>query len=572
MKKKLLLLSGIILLAVTGGYLYLRYGVLKSPDFKADSPESNTVLDLRPSLIAKLQQLVKDVTKGLYILTIQEIDPSISEATLDLQDIKLVVDSTVLAHLDSMEMAPDNVYRISLQGLHIDGLGLKDLLSRKNIDLRSVLIRDPVIEVFAKKRAYNVEEKDTLTLYEQVNKALNSVAIGEIQVKNATVISHRPGKKAVPTEYRGLNVMLKELLIDSTTQFDKDRFLFAREADIVLDKYSYRTPDSLYFFNTGRINISATRNTLTALDIALLPRHTRAKFQQLTKVRKDRLQIKVPRLVLSGIDWWLLANTENLIASRADIYGGSLSDYIDKSVPPKKFKPDNYPHQALLRIPLPLAVGTVHIHDMDVTYDEYNPVSEQTGTVSFTKTSGTIQNLTNMPGRIKKNRFMTLKANAMFMGSVPLDMELKFDLAKVKTGNFEAKVNGGAMKHELLNQLSEPLGLFHLQRANVKKVNAQLKGDNKQARANIVLLYDDLYIIPLKKEDDKNGALKTQKLLGFIANLVKIKSSNPTKGNDPRQFEYVVDRKAYPGFFTHLWKTILFGVIKTIGAPESLAN
>jgi hypothetical protein len=563
---------GILLLAGTGGYLYLRYGILKSPDFETDNSASKTVLDLRPALIARLQQVVKDGTKGLYILSIEKIDPSIKDAMLDAQGIKLRVDSAVLAHLDSMEMAPDNVYRISLRHLHLNGLGLKDLLSKRDIDLSSVDIMEPVVEVFHKKRPYNLEEKDTLTLYEQINKALNSVNIGAINVTNATVISHRPGKKAVPTKYAGLNVALRQLLIDSATQFDKNRFLFAKEADITMDEYSYRTADSLYFFNSGRISISATRNTLTAMNVELVPRHTRARFQQVNTARKDRLHITVPKLVLSGIDWWMLANTESLLASRADIYGGSLSDYIDKSMPAKKLRLNNYPHQALMKVDLPLSVGKVLIHNADIRYDEFNPASGQTGTVLFTNTSGSIQNLTNIPARISKNRRMTLDATAMFMKSIPVNMNLQFDLAKVTTGNFEANVRAGAMNKEILNQLSEPLGLFNLQRGNVKKVTARLKGDNKKASAHILLQYDDLYIVPLKKDEDKNGALNKQKTIAFIANLLKIKSSNPTEGNDPRQFEYVVDRKAYPGFFTHLWKTILFGVIKTIGAPESLAK
>jgi hypothetical protein len=228
MKRKILIVLGILLLAGTGGYLYLRYGILKSPDFETDNSASKTVLDLRPALIARLQQVVKDGTKGLYILSIEKIDPSIKDAMLDAQGIKLRVDSAVLAHLDSMEMAPDNVYRISLRHLHLNGLGLKDLLYKKDIDHSSVDIMEPVVEVFHKKRPYNLEEKDTLTLYEQINKALNSVAIGAINVTNATVISHRPGKKAVPTKYAGLNVALRQLLIDSATQFDKNRFLFEK--------------------------------------------------------------------------------------------------------------------------------------------------------------------------------------------------------------------------------------------------------------------------------------------------------------------------------------------------------
>ena len=49
----------LIILSISA-YLYVRYSVLKAKDFKPDNSKAATPLDLRPSLIAKLQQLVKD--------------------------------------------------------------------------------------------------------------------------------------------------------------------------------------------------------------------------------------------------------------------------------------------------------------------------------------------------------------------------------------------------------------------------------------------------------------------------------------------------------------------------------
>ena len=59
MKKKLALIFSILFLVVTSGYLYIRYGLLKTKEFKPDNSKAKNVLDLRPSIIAKLQQLVK---------------------------------------------------------------------------------------------------------------------------------------------------------------------------------------------------------------------------------------------------------------------------------------------------------------------------------------------------------------------------------------------------------------------------------------------------------------------------------------------------------------------------------
>jgi len=572
MNKKIIIIIGIIAMLVTGGYLYLRYSVLETKDFKPDTKEAVSVLDLRPALIAKLQQLVKDGSNGLYVLTIGSIDPSVTASTLDATDVKMVVDSAVLSRLDSMQMAPDNVYNISLKMLHIDGLGLKDLINKNDIKLESIKIDAPHIAVFTKKRSYNAAKKDTLSLFEKINKEIKSLSIGNIIINNAQVSSRKLETKGKPTLFKGISIRMKNLLIDSTTQYDKDRFLFAKEADISLAKYAYRTSDSLYFLNSGSINISATRNTLTAQDIEFIPRHSKAQFQKRNTERKDRMEIKIPKLVLSGIDWWLLANYESIIADRADIYNCRFEDYIDKSMPPKKLIPANYPHQALQKIPIPIAVNILQIHDMNLSYDEYNPLSEQQGTVYFSRINGTVKNLTNIKANASRNRYMTLKAKALFMKSVPTDIELKFDLAGVSTGAFEANVHTGKMNQDILNPLSEPLAMFHLKTVDVEEVTSNIKGDNNSATAGFTMLYDNLYIIPLKKDADKKSGIDKQRLLGFLANLIKIKSANPGDSKTPRTFNYVVKRNQYPGFFTHLWKTVLFGVIKTIGAPEKLAK
>lgn len=66
--KRLLFIFIFVIIIVSGGYFYIRFVVLKAKDFKPDYSKSKSVADLRPALIAKLQQLVKDASGGLYSL------------------------------------------------------------------------------------------------------------------------------------------------------------------------------------------------------------------------------------------------------------------------------------------------------------------------------------------------------------------------------------------------------------------------------------------------------------------------------------------------------------------------
>src|SRR5438552_2540906 len=97
--KKIYFISVAVIAIIIGVYLYVRFSVLKTKDFKPDSSKAKSVLDLRPSIIAKLQQLVKDGSGGLYHLSIEEIEPHIFKSTLDIMNATLSPDSAGIKNL-----------------------------------------------------------------------------------------------------------------------------------------------------------------------------------------------------------------------------------------------------------------------------------------------------------------------------------------------------------------------------------------------------------------------------------------------------------------------------------------
>ncbi len=192
----IILIAGIVI--ISGVYVYVRFSFLRTKDFKPVTAKSKSVLDLRPAIIAKLQQLVKDGSDGLYHLSIEKIEPHTLVSSLDMVNVTLTPDSAALKNLDSAKKLPDDIFKISVSTLHIDGIDINDLLSKDHLSLKDISITAPAIEVYHKKRGYNKENRlknDSVTLYQKLMKKMKSISINKIEVLHGTFINHNLSKK-----------------------------------------------------------------------------------------------------------------------------------------------------------------------------------------------------------------------------------------------------------------------------------------------------------------------------------------------------------------------------------------
>jgi hypothetical protein len=115
-----------------------------------------------------------------------------------------------------------------------------------------------------------------------------------------------------------------------------------------------------------------------------------------------------------------------------------------------------------------------------------------------------------------------------------------------------------------------PLGMLRVDEGRLQKLQASIKGNEQQAKGNVLVLYKDLRIHLMEKDAGKK-ALDKKDVTSFLANLFVIKDDNPKKNQLPRNSATAFKRDPNGGFFMLVWKTILVGVLKTIGAPEKLA-
>src|SRR6185437_14633001 len=189
--KKIFLIFVSIIVVIIGVYLYIRFDFLKAKDFKPDNSKSKSIVDMRPAIIAKLRQLVKDASRGLYHLSIGNIDLHIAASSIDITNATLTPDSARIKDLDNAHTLPDDIFKISFSSLRIDGVNINDVLSKDRVSLKSILVTAPVIEVYHKQRWYNKalhKKNDSLTLYKKIMKKMKSISVDSIKMSDGTFI------------------------------------------------------------------------------------------------------------------------------------------------------------------------------------------------------------------------------------------------------------------------------------------------------------------------------------------------------------------------------------------------
>jgi hypothetical protein len=536
--------------------------------------DSSTQYDTKRFLFAKkatlsAQNLCGQTPDNMYYFRCASVN--ISTAKDKFTALNFELHPTI--HQQQFESDPHNpgesykftIPQITVHG--IDGIDINGILSKDHLSLKNVLIKSPVIGVYEKENQNS--KTDTRTIYQKIVKKMKRISIDTFQVVNGTLITHAKNRI---NKLNQIWIVMKDILIDSSTQYDTKRFLFAKQATLSTKNFYGRTTDNLYYFKCASINISTTDDKITALGFELHPRFNQKQFEGHLRERKEMYNLSIPKITLDSLSWSKLCNQKSIVANEAVISNGSCKIFLDRSLPFRHVKINNFPHQILMRIPVPISIAEMQIRQCNLAYSEHNPGMDKTGTVYIDDMNGEITNLTNMPEQIKKQHLLVIKSSGLFMHKIPMTNGFVFDLSKYTTGNFTMDLNIGDLDSAILNPITEPMGEFMIKKGSIQRGIAHVIGDNFKGTGKGELLYKNLYLIGFKKDKNKSSGIKKKSLISFLGNVFLIKNDNPEKGKKPRIVDFYLKRESKTTFFSLVWGTIYSGILKTIGLPQSFAD
>ena len=518
MKKIIFITIAVLALIATGAYIYLK---------------NRKLADFEPAIKDKLQALIIKATDSLYRLEFDTLDADVIKSKLTVVNARLIPDSAVAARMDAIGTRPEDIFSIQLDTLAVAGINISDFTSNKKIDLDTLYINNPRIEIFHKKPAYAPKGSTTIqSIYQKLSKQLNRLAIKKLYLKNVQMVHHNYVAHAEDKKIalKNINITLDSILMDSTTVNDTTRFMFAKNAEVTMVKLQLPTADSLYNIKIDSLALNAVKNTAAIKQFSLLCRYNRDAFSRHVTAQKDLYNIHINRINLQNINWGYILTGESFTADNITAANGTVNIYCDRRLPKPSSKFGHYPHQLLMKDSIPITIKTFTLDGFSVNYEEFNPNSGKVGKVAFSNINAAITNITNNKKIIAGNNYMKATGTAVFMQSARVKASFLFNLARAKQGAFITDASMGGINAVQLNDMCEALGRFSIQQGDIKGLTTHIEGDNYGAVGQVTFLYNDLKIAVLKKDNNDSTQLKKRGLISFIANTFVLKKSTPLTG------------------------------------------
>lgn len=582
MSRKLLLIILIPAVLLIIGYfavqIYLRTNIRKEEKKLAQADGSTasqtaktdtlggkkvSALDLRPLFIERLQLLLKKSSGGLYNLSVGDLKVDVLSSKISLHDVRVLPDTKAMDTLKAAGLLPGDVYTVRFKDLIIEGVNLDDAVSSKTMDYKRVKLVNPVIEIDHRKA--NKTPKSNEDFSQRFLKEMQKLSIAKLEIDGGNIVVHDK-QKGSTKKLADVQVRMNDILLDENTRKEKDRFLFAKEATLDFHDFNTRTKDGLYNLKIGDVSVNAAQRRITLKNLSFGSAMSKDAFVKHQKVAKEMYGLSLPTVTISGVDWWPAINGEEVKATELETKGGKFSVYFDRALPPQN-KMGNFPNQLLMKLPLKLDVDKMKFRNLDISYEERNPLSQQSGTIYLDNAS---MEMTNVHNR-KTGGPVVINGTALLMHKVPVHATFRFDMKNASSGAFAASISSSTpFDATLLNSFAMPLGMMKVEKGELQKLQANIHGNELGAGGDVMVLYKDLKLALLEKDKGKS-VLDKKDVTSFIANLFVLKKDNPKEGKTPRKEQAAFKRDPEGGFMMLVWKTILVGVLKTIGAPEKIA-
>lgn len=532
-------------------------------------------IKLKPLIRKELKELVQTSTHGLYRLEFSTIHTNFITGAATINDVNIVPDTNVFKTLIAEQKAPNNLYYIRLKQLAIKRFHPFDIYFNKQVDISLLLFDKPDVTMVNKHFDFNDNRppRPRKSPYDVIKKLFKSIRVEVVDFKDVR-FKYVNNNDAVPDidSVSNLNVRLKDWLIDSLSAQDTTRLYLLKDVNIKLNNYTYALPDSMYHLKIDQLDFTASSGKVNIKQFGLIPRYSEGQFAKVAGYAKDRFNVQLNNLSLTGINLPAYIQKRELIANQMDVNDGVVAVFNNNSFPKLlKIKTGRFPHQLLQQLKAQLTIQKINLNNIDVSYAEFDKNSKQIGKITFLKTGGTLTNVSNVSSVKAKNPIMQADLVSYVMGQGKLAINFKFYLNS-QLGAFDYSGSIDGLDGRKLNQITKPLGMVQVNKGNIKKLAFAIKADQNVAKGKVDFMFNDLSVALLKKEEGKERLVK-KGLLSILANALVIYSDNPSLEGKFTSAPIHFERQPTASFFSFIWKTLYQGVKYSVGVtPQKEAE
>ncbi len=515
---------------------------------------------LKPLLTKRIQTAVLNSTDDLYHLSFRDIKYDIMSGNAYVFDVTMMADTTLYDSLKMAKKMPDNIYQGKVKEINLTGLRLWTIFTSEKLELNSINITNPIIEITHEKQPYN-SFKTAQSPYQIISKFIKSFSVNRVTFNNInfTYKKSTNDKKSYVSKLENLDLAVSNLLISAESERDSSRFYYTKECIFKLAKLSFPTRDSLNTLKVNMIDFSTRTRSLSIDNIILQPRYKPMVYGNHTH-GDDRIGLICQKLRFENIDMKKLFEDKKIYADVLKINQGNVTIFTDTrdfhTAKKADYRP--FPHQSFKDMLAKFYVKQMKLRNFNITYSEYNPETDLVGNVKFNHITGTFSNLTNDTIPLSENPHCLVSLKAKLMNKADMYLKFNFNVAAPK-GDFTCSGKVYNMRMDCVNHVIKSLAMAKAEEGFVNEFSFDMKGNKYGLNGSSILKYKDLKVSFFKNKDD-DKVLKKRKFLSFIANTFVVKDSNPTRKKPVRVAQINYRRVPEKAFFYTLWKGLVQGL------------
>ena len=513
---------------------------------------------------ATLEHKISELTNGFYRLEIDRMQIALYERNIHVKGITLKPDSAMFARLQKHDSLPDHYADIYIASLRFQGTHFVWNKKMRSFSLDKILVDSPDVKLVKtpEKERHDSSKKSPKTLHQVISGILDEINVSDITISNGALrylVAQNNGD-TLSYVLKNLNFHAEQFNVDSLS--DKSNKLFYCEnISFQVENLDHVLPGKAYTLSFRKINLDVRDSALVMDKMELIPNHSKYEFSYKVENHSDWTTTTIEGIECSGVNFDALLNNKSLIMRKMQLKNADHTSFKNRKIIVEPcYKPLLFEY--LQHASTHINIKEIAIKNGNITYEELPKEKNVTGKIYFTEINGRFRNFTN--NIHAPNQHVTFNTTAKLMGEGKMNVTFIFPV-NPHNDHFEFRGTVQKMDLKTLNAIFEPLANAKLESGMLNSFEFDMQASSHSATVDMTFLYNSLHVAILH---EKNDEFVKWGLASTAANLL-IKSNNPDKEDAlPRTATTAVERNPERSMFDYIWKSILPGLVETIGISE----
>ncbi len=247
-------------------------------------------------IMSSLKSFVYIESKKVYSIDFEDIEFNVGSNTLSLINVKLTPDTNRYKQLQKRNQKKKTLYDLKIEEIVIDNLGFRSLYFDNHLDIKKILIKQPVFEQIGRDTSKKHKSHNRfITEIEKISKKfLNKVTINEIILEDGIFDFYKNlSDTLLSAGIQDVSIYLIDFEISDSITNQDERIIFSKDVEFNFSHIT-ATVDMQHGLEIDSIEISSLKKLITLNGINIYAKNKNPK--------NKRLKINIPKVELLETD------------------------------------------------------------------------------------------------------------------------------------------------------------------------------------------------------------------------------------------------------------------------------